>query len=132
MGVLGFGSAQCGRKLCGALGGCRGMSGTELTLCKKLLLTANALTELPDSLSSCTSLVTLDVSHNRVSALPAGFGNLAALVEAHLSFNQLSSPLPAGAPALAAQCPALRLLPCGTRAFAAVTCVCPPPQVWAG
>ena len=32
----------------------------------------------------------------RLAALPAGFGNLNALVEAQLSFNQLRSPLPAG------------------------------------
>jgi len=38
----------------------------------------------------------LDASHNRLAALPAGLGNLSALVEAHLSFNQLRSPLPAG------------------------------------
>lgn len=62
---------------------------------KKLQAGHNHLTELPGSLGACSELTTLEVGHNQISSLPESFGHLASLVQCDLSFNLLSSPLPA-------------------------------------
>jgi Leucine-rich repeat (LRR) protein len=64
-------------------------SGTlELPACKQIILLANRLKELPD-MSSWTSLITLSVSDNGLTALPEGFTSMSKLRIADFQGNDI-------------------------------------------
>eukprot|EP00803_Ostreobium_quekettii_P002403 evm.model.scf_741.3 EVM.evm.TU.scf_741.3 scf_741:61361-66874(+) len=58
----------------------------------KLMVSENALTQLPDKLSSCRSLTVLDAQKNNLETVT--LGTLTSLVDVNLSHNKLSSILP--------------------------------------
>ena len=70
-------------KLPEAVGACARLAEVRATGC--------ALTELPRAIDMCTSLVTLDISSNRIGTLPDGMTRLASLRELNVSCNALTA-----------------------------------------
>ena len=60
-----------------------------LTACEELDLSQNKITQIPDTISRMTSLVTLDLSHNDIKDIPTGVCNVRRLNVR--SFGEISS-----------------------------------------
>lgn len=57
---------------------------------QRLLITDNALTEVPDAISHLTSLTELSLSRNRLRSVASGIGSLTNLTSLDLSFNEIA------------------------------------------